>query len=38
MINYLMIVFLLSLGTVIGIGVLIIFINLIWLIESGEID
>ena len=38
MINYLMIVFLLSLGTVIGIGVLIIFINLIWFIESGEID
>jgi hypothetical protein len=38
MTNYLMIVFLLLLGTVIGIGVLIIFINLIWFIESGEID
>jgi hypothetical protein len=38
MINYLMIVFLLTLGTIIGIGVLIIFINLIWFLESGESD
>lgn len=38
MANYLMIVFLLTLGTIIGIGVVIIFINLIWFLESGEID
>jgi hypothetical protein len=38
MANYLMIVFLLMLGTIIGIGVIIIFINLIWFLESGEND
>jgi hypothetical protein len=38
MANYLMIVFLLTLGTIIGIGLVIIFINLIWFLESGEND
>jgi len=38
MMDYLMIVFLLSLGTIIGIGLVIIFINLIWFLESGEND
>jgi len=38
MANYLMIVFLLTLGTIIGIGIIIIFINLIWFIENGERD
>ena len=38
MANYLMIVFLLMLGTITGIGVIIIFINLIWFLESGEND
>jgi len=38
MANYFMIVFLLTLGTITGIGVIIIFINLIWFLESGEND
>jgi hypothetical protein len=34
--DYLMIVFLLVLGTIIGIASIAIFINLIWFLENGE--
>jgi hypothetical protein len=38
MMDYLMIVFLLSLGTIIGIAAIVIFINMIWFLENGEDD
>jgi hypothetical protein len=36
MTNYLMIVFLLLLGTIIGIAAIVIFINMLWFLENGE--